>query len=188
MHTQILRICRFKSVHVYKVTFSKLKLHTHTLLFPSRSNIHQSWVRDGLERPSVLIISSDSWSAGAVKNERVISRPPVLLIRKRTVLHHRMNWLPNAWGGKLLVAVCVVLFLYISTFEFNSAPTFLKYFIHNKTAIRTHFYGKQRYSSGRTSHRQYLHVHNRVIFDEDKFENSIAIWSTTVLINVLSPT
>lgn len=107
-------------------------------------------MRDGLEQPSVLIISSDSWSAGAMKNERVISRPPVLLIRKRTVHHHRMNWLPNAWGGKLLVAVCVV-FIYISTFEFNSALTFLKYFIHNRTVIRTHFYGKQRYSSERTS-------------------------------------
>lgn len=139
-------------------------IHTH-FFFPLRSNIHQSWVRDGLERPSVLIISSDSWSAGAVKNERVISRPPVLLIRKRTIHHHRMNWLPNAWGGKLFDAVCLCVYFCIFP-HLNSIlhlPSW-RYFIHNKTGIRTHFYGKQRYSSGRTSHRHYLHVQKVVCF------------------------
>lgn len=79
--------------------------HTNTpvptqALPPISSHIHQSWVRDGLERLNVLIISLDSWSAAVVKNESAISWPPVLLIRKRTIPHHRMDLLPDAWGRK----------------------------------------------------------------------------------------
>lgn len=91
-------------VRTYSSTGS-MGSHKHTCntprpLPPISSHIYQSWVRDDLERLNVLIISLDSWSAAAVKNETAISWPPVLLIRKRTIPHHRMDRLPDAWGRK----------------------------------------------------------------------------------------
>lgn len=103
--------------------------HTHTLP-PISSHIYQSGVRDELEQLNVLIISLDSWSAAVVKNETAISWPPVLLIRKRTILHYRMDWLPDAGRGKPCWCVCSWLsdYLYVLTFVYIWNKFFL--FVH----------------------------------------------------------
>lgn len=118
-HTWYYHTCTCNYVYTYrcgsrygnKVTqsctgcgFTQILAGTHTFL-PISSHIYQCGVRDDLERLSVLIISLDSWSAAAVKNETAISWPPVLLIRKRTIPNHRMDW---TWclGGKHTVCVC----------------------------------------------------------------------------------
>lgn len=104
-HTWYYHTCTCNYVYTYrcgsrygnKVTqsctgcgFTQILAGTHTFL-PISSHIYQCGVRDDLERLSVLIISLDSWSAAAVKNETAISWPPVLLIRKRTIPNHRMD-------------------------------------------------------------------------------------------------
>lgn len=143
----------------------KCSVPAHTLLFPLRSLIHQSWVRDRLERPSLLIISSDSWSAGAVKNGSAVSWPPVLLIRNRTICHHRMNWLPNAWGGKL--CVCARVCLCEGVCDGTSS---------------TLFYSKPRFSRGRTCQGHSPHMQKVVLcLIKTDLKIRAALWSSVIV-------